>query len=130
MAERTFTYAEACALLDDVRRKTQAADERLQQLRAGIERVEKESERAEQISAQMSDAVHRWAEDILAVGALPKGLWTVDFDSGQGFFYCWTLNEDELSHYHTYEEGFRGRRPLVDGEPERLPGSPKPPVLN
>jgi hypothetical protein len=130
MAEKTFTYAQACALLGDVRRKTQAADERLQQFRAEIETAGKESERAEQIGAQMNEVVHRWAEDILAVGALPKGLWTVDFDSGQGFFYCWTLNEDELTHYHTYEEGFRGRKPLVDGQPDRLPGSQKPPVLN
>jgi len=130
MAEKIFSYAEACAALDGVRRKTQAADERLQQLRAEMETAEKESERAEQIGAQMSEVVHRWAEDVLAAGALPKGLWTVDFDSGRGFFYCWTLNEDELTHYHSIEEGFQGRKPLVDGEPGRLPGSPKPPVLN
>lgn len=130
MAERFFTYKEACALLEDVRRKTQAADERLQQLRAEIETVEKDSPRAEEISDLMSTAVHRWAEDILAAGALPKGLWTVDFDSGQGFFYCWTLNEPELTHYHSYEEGFPGRKPLVDGMPGDFSRGPKPPLLN
>lgn len=129
MAEKVFTYEEARALIEEVRRKTLAADERVQQLRAEIMTVEKDSERAGVLGEQMSAAVQHWADEILAVGALPKGLWTVDFDSGQGFFYCWSFNERDLSHYHAYEDGFAGRKPLVDG----VPGgsfAPKPPVLN
>ncbi len=58
--------------------------------------------------------INQWAEEIMALGALPKGLWTVDFDSGEGYYYCWTLNEADLIYYHLYEEGFVGRKPLSE----------------
>jgi hypothetical protein len=129
MADSVFTYQEARAQLDAVRRTTQAADERLQQMRAQSEGLPEDSAQAEGLRARMNEAVQRWADEILALGALPKGLWTVDFDSGQGFYYCWALNEPELTHYHSYEDGFPGRKPLVDGVPPGFPGA-KPSVLN
>jgi len=129
MADSIFTYEEACARLEAVRRATQAADERLQQLRAQMKHAAQDSPDAGRIQAQIEEAVRRWADDIMALGALPKGLWTVDFDSGQGFYYCWTLNEAELAHYHAYAEGFSSRKPLVNGAPPAGSGA-KPPVLN
>jgi hypothetical protein len=129
MTDSIFTYAQACAQLEAVRRATQAADERLQQLRSQIGNLAKDSPEAGRLKAQINEAVQQWANDILALGALPKGLWTVDFDSGHGFYYCWTLNEPELTHYHAYEAGFAARKPLVDGVPPDFPDA-KPPVLN
>ena len=129
MADSIFTYGEACARLEAVRRATQAADERLQQLRAQLEKVARDSPDAGRLKAQIEEAVQRWAGDILALGALPKGLWTVDFDSGHGFYYCWTLNEPELAHYHPYEAGYAGRKPLVNGAPPDESAA-KPPLLN
>ncbi len=128
MAERIFTYDEASALIDSVRRKTLAADERLQQLRAEIDRQEKDSDRVKRLGEQINLAVQHWADEILELGALPKGLWTVDFDSGQGYFYCWSFNESALTHYHAYEDGFAGRQPLTDGMTPGFPG--KKPLLN
>jgi len=110
MPERIFSYEEACNLLEPVRKTTQAASERLEQLREQARHAT--PEQAAQVKAWIDTVVNQWAQDILALGALPKGLFTVDFDSGEGFYYCWQLNEAQLGHYHTYDEGFGGRKPL------------------
>jgi hypothetical protein len=126
MADKTFSYPEACALLEQVRRLTLAADERVQQLRAQIDAQPKGSPQAERLEEQMNAAVQHWAAAMLELGVLPKGVWTVDFDSGEGFHFCWSLNERTLGHWHAYDEGFQSRKPLVDGKP----ASEKPPILN
>jgi hypothetical protein len=41
-----------------------------------------------------------------------KGLWLADFDSGDGYYYCWQLGEEDIEHFHRYEVGFAGRRPI------------------
>jgi hypothetical protein len=129
MADRIFTFDQARALIGNVRRVTVAADERLQQLRSRIAEAGSDTPEAGRLGEQMNQTVQQWADEILALGALPKGLWTVDFDSGAGFFFCWSLNEPDLSHYHAYEDGFAGRKPLADGVPGG-PFVPKPPILN
>jgi hypothetical protein len=123
MSHRIFSYSQARQALETVRAKTLAASERLETLRAQAERMG--PERSDQLAAVMDAVVNAWAVEIEAIGALPKGIFTVDFDSGRGFHYCWTLNEPELGHYHRYEEGFAQRRPLPEAE-RREPG----PVLN
>jgi hypothetical protein len=123
MPLRIFTYAEASRQLEAVRSKTLAASERLETLRAQAE--DARPDRAAQLREAIDEVVEQWTSDMMALGALPKGLFTVDFDSGKGFFYCWTLNEPVLDHMHRYEEGFAQRQPLPEEEMQELP-----PVLN
>ena len=47
------------------------------------------------------------------LGVEVKGLWLADFDSGDGYYYCWQLGEDDIEHFHRYETGFAGRRPIT-----------------
>ena len=119
-----FSYDEASALLERVRALTLAAQDRLQELRAKTEGTPPGSRHAKKLSEWINTVIQQWAEDIAALGALPKGLWTVDFDSGKGYYFCWTLNEPRLTHFHSYEEGFMGRKPLSE-----LPDA-HPPWLN
>lgn len=114
MDNTIFTYQEACELLDEVREITTEAHNRLQELRKKADGLPPQSRQAKKLGEWINTAIHLWAEEILALGALPKGLWTVDFDSGKGYYYCWTLNEATLSYFHNYEEGFMGRKPLTD----------------
>jgi hypothetical protein len=125
MDNNIFSYDEASAMLDEVRELTVAAHERLQALRAKVEGAPPGSRRAKKLSEWINTVIHQWAEDILSLGALPKGLWTVDFDSGKGYYFCWTLNESRLTHFHNYEEGFMGRKPLSE-----LPNGTSPVLLN
>jgi len=49
----------------------------------------------------------------VVVRDLDRGL--VDFPAlmeGREVFLCWEAGEDEVSHWHELEEGYRGRQPL------------------
>jgi len=120
-----FTYAEARELVPQVREITRQADERVSELRAQAARAAPGSRQAHKLKEWVTAAINRWADDITALGALPKGLWTVDFDSGEGFYYCWSFDEADLLYYHPYEEGFVGRKPLTE-----LPGGTPHLLLN
>ena len=116
MNPKIFTFEEAKALIEEVREKTVFANERLVALRAQVESLQAGSKRAGKLNEWVNTVINQWAQEIMELGALPKGLWTVDFDSGDGYYYCWALNEPNLSHFHLYEEGFAGRKPLSEIE--------------
>jgi hypothetical protein len=45
------------------------------------------------------------------LGLMVKGLWLVDFDTGDGYL-CWKFPELKIGQYHGYHEGYTARRPL------------------
>ena len=47
------------------------------------------------------------------LGLVVKGLWLVDFDTGDGYL-CWKYPELRINHYHEYNAGFAGRRELAE----------------
>jgi hypothetical protein len=103
--KRIFAFAEAAALLPNVRRATEDAVGQVEALRAELERNPRDADQFEQ---GMSDVVRAWLEGMVARGLEVKGLWLVDFDNGSGY-YCWRWPESTLEYFHTYEEGFGGR---------------------
>lgn len=114
MNRKTFDYEQARAMIPQVREITASANERVQQLTLEMNRTPKGSARATKVKEWINTAVRHWAERIEELGALPKGVWTVDFDSGEGYFFCWSYDEEDLAYFHLYEEGFPGRKPLTD----------------
>ncbi len=64
--------------------------------------------------------IERLLGEIEACGGQFKGLdlGLVDFPGemeGEVVFLCWQYGEKEITHYHTMEEGFAGRRPIDPG---------------
>jgi len=102
---RVFTYDEACSLLPEVQRVTEAA---YRQVSALVEDFPEAGAARERIQAQVDTIVRSWVESVTGLGIEVKGLWLVDFDNGSGY-YCWRYPEPALQYYHSYEEGFRGR---------------------
>lgn len=132
-AQRTYSVAEANAVLPDVRRLVEQivtisallpelqASARLAQYRANRAAAAEEDRR--QKERQLADL--RLAEDTLAaalagLGALGVTLkeartGLVDFLShrkGELVELCWRLGEDSVAHWHRIGEGFAGRQPL------------------
>ena len=93
-------------MFPDVRDRTERAVAKLDELLAGQaeDAVQKDPELREAVETLVSG----WAREMEALGAEIKGLWLVDFDNGNGYF-CWQWPEEELCHFHSYEEGFSGR---------------------
>jgi hypothetical protein len=132
VVDRTFTSAEANALLPEV-------EPLAREMVAGRQRLEQAQERQEALAARIAgngggippkalaeaqEAVEHAATEIARcigaiqeLGAVVKDLelGLVDFPSlrdGEEVLLCWKLGEDEIAYWHGHDEGFAGRKPL------------------
>lgn len=63
--------------------------------------------------ARVQELMERLEEWDIALRDLSSGL--VDFPAvidGADAYLCWRLGEPEVAHWHSPDDGFRGRRPL------------------
>jgi len=145
MAEKYFERHEAEELLpaieqflEEARKQKQALDSitadisnaslRIMMLGGSLppfaELNHKKSQR-EEIAEQLSQTVDEIQQTGCVVKDLDTGL--VDFPSlrrGEKVYLCWKLGEERIGFWHGIEEGFAGRKPLDDVQPEEEP--PKP----
>ena len=106
-----FTLQEARALLPQVKEVTQHYHDVVEEMREELETLE-EPRDAKRLEGRMNEEVGKWVQAVRDLGVEVKGLWVADFDSGDGYYYCWKLGEDGIEHFHRYETGFAGRRPI------------------
>lgn len=106
---KIFTMREAMDLLPRVQELTKAAVERANKL---TEQMQAAEPHFDELEVRYHGVIRDWAESITRLGPEVKGLWLVDFDSGDGIYYCWRHPEPTLEYFHDYDGGFSGRRPL------------------
>ena len=111
-SSRRFTLEEARALLPAVRRLTDDAVHEAEALAKQMQKVGPGNAQYERLDESLNARIVRWATDVESLGAEVKGLWLVDFDTGDGY-YCWKHPEPVISHYHGYTDGFAGRMKIV-----------------
>lgn len=112
-----FTLEEARELMPRVQAMTRPVFELATSLSRELKEVEdrREEDRAEELRDRLQALVTTWAEAIRDLGPEVKGLWLVDFDSGDGY-WCWSYPEEDLRHWHSYEGGY-GERVTVEHRP-------------
>ena len=110
---RIFSLSEAMALFPLVRRLTEEAYRELQPVREQMKFTLPTNPDISRIEQNYREIVRKWMGKMERLGLVVKGLWLVDFDTGDGYL-CWRYPELKLNHYHSYEEGFNGRRPLKE----------------
>jgi len=132
---RLFTVDEANALLPDLRPLVRRILDHLDSLREKSEavvRAERLSPNSPELmkSLQQNEAIARLiqevkclVDEINAYGCICKGIeeGLVDFPcllGGEIVFLCWRLGEESVGHWHKVEDGFAGRKPLLDTEEE------------
>jgi hypothetical protein len=108
MAERRWTLAAAQEMFPDVRSRTDRAANEAEELVERREALAEGSAERVAVENRLQELVSGWAREMEALGLEVKGVWLVDFDTGSGY-YCWKWPEEDLSYFHTYEEGFAGR---------------------
>ena len=108
---RVFTLVEAQVLFPLVWKITQTAHHELEPVRRRLELMVPTDPRIHEVERQYEVIVKRWVGKMERLGLVVKGLWLVDFDTGDGYL-CWKFPELRIAHYHSYHEGFAGRRPL------------------
>lgn len=111
MPKRIFTLRESLELLPRVQEITSVA---VSQAEAVAERLEVTTSSSEQqdLEERYDRILRTWAARIMELGPEVKGMWLVDFDSGDGIYYCWHHPEPTIEFFHDYDTGFAGRRPL------------------
>jgi hypothetical protein len=73
----------------------------------------------EQTNEKVREAIKNIQETGCVVKDLDEGL--VDFPTvrdGREVYLCWKLGEERIGYWHGMDEGFAGRKPLDDDEPE------------
>lgn len=109
-----FSLEQARQILPIVRRITEEISEKVD---AHITELENTPNHQKKviiiIEEQINELIYHWNEKIKKLGAIPKGLWLVDFDFGRGY-YCWKFPEIGINYWHTREEGYSDRRPLEE----------------
>lgn len=95
-----------------MRARTEQAVDRAHGLAEELEQLPDADPRRSATLETLDGVVKSWARDLRTMGLEVKGLWLVDFDTGDGY-YCWKYPEPAVRHYHGYEEGFAGRMKVV-----------------
>ena len=90
---------------------TEAAWRELEPVRRKLEAMAPVNPHIHAVERQYEAIVKRWMAKMARLGLVVKGLWLVDFDTGDGYI-CWKFPELRLGHYHGYHEGYTTRRPL------------------
>jgi len=117
---RVFTLAEAEALLPLIRGITDQSAEELAPVKQRLNNMLATDPRTPAVQREYEAVIKRWVSKLERLGVVVKGLWLVDFDTGDGFL-CWKYPELRIAHYHGYDEGYGGRRPLADAIEELDP---------
>jgi hypothetical protein len=106
-----FTLEEARKLLPQVKNITQRYYDLVEEQRDTLSNPD-DAEEVARVERRMNALLQEWASAINALGVDVKGLWLADFDSGDGYYFCWKLGEADIEYFHRYETGFAGRRPI------------------
>jgi hypothetical protein len=104
-----FTLEEARTLLPRIKAITQQYYDTVEELRESLQNPNDTAE-VKRLEARINAELQKWVAEVRTFGVEVKGLWLADFDSGDGYYYCWQLGEDDIEHFHRYETGFAGRR--------------------
>jgi len=111
---RVFTLEQANSAVPRVARVTAEVQQRLDELRRSYQQATADTESS--LEEETRALLGSWQDAILAIGAEPKGLFTVDFRSPDpNVLWCWTVSEPEITHRHFTWESFKNRVDIRDG---------------
>ena len=109
-----FSLDEAQELLPVVFRITKSYSQKVEGLIERLDSLRGTNETlSTNIETQVNDLIQEWQGKIQKLGALPKGLWIADFDSGDGYF-CWKFPERGIEYWHKYTDGYSKRVRVSD----------------
>ena len=111
--DKKWTLAEARQVLPEIIRITERAVEESSEIVILLDETILPEAEQEFKEDELSGILDSWARMITKMGAEIKGLWTVDFDNGQGY-YCWKYGETDIAYQHSYDGGYKARRPLAE----------------
>ena len=101
-SHRTFTKGDVEQILPIVKRMTERAASTFDDLKEQLHWTPKDEPSFKRLQREIDLIVTRWATKVSRLGCEPKGIWLVDFDSGDGWF-SWRYGDEELSYFQPHE---------------------------
>jgi hypothetical protein len=95
--ERIFTFESASTALEHVQRLTARCRETLEHLWQSIDPAADERALLESY-IRMNGARDEWQARIKELGAVPRRLWEVEFNTGDGYYFSWRSGEESIRH--------------------------------
>ena len=117
---RIFSLAEAQALLPVVRKVTRRAVGDFDPVRGRYRNLLDCDPRKPQLALQYEKIVRLWMTKMARFGLVARGLWAVEFDTGDGYL-SWKYPELRLEFFVDSEDPKLTRRSLSEVLTERLP---------
>lgn len=111
--KKVFSYTDICQVLPVIIRITKSYSEKVNKLIQRLESMNHSDAVTLQLENEVNSLIAEWQNKVEKLGALTKGLWIADFDSGDGYF-CWKFPEEQILYWHGYRDGFSGRRPVKE----------------
>lgn len=112
-APRCFTLSEAQETLATVKPITANAHNELEAIKSRLHTLLPSDPRIVTVEQEYEAIVRKWISKMNRLGLTVRGLWLLDFDTGDGYF-CWKYPELTISHFHPYNGGFVERRPIAE----------------
>jgi len=106
---KLYVLAEASELLPVVKKITENAYKRLSRHDKRLELMLLCDPRRTAIADEYEKTVRKWIASITRLGAIPSGLWRVDFDTGEGYL-CWRFPELKIGYFRDYDCEFDDRK--------------------
>jgi hypothetical protein len=114
---KVFSLAEANELVPLVAGATADVVRRLDSIRQRY-KTESQEDVPAWVLQEVESALNEWSAKIAELGAVPKGYFTVDFQSvDPELLYCWSYGEERIGHTHKVWENFSHRKP-IEAPPE------------
>jgi len=130
---RLFTVNEANELLPMLRPLVEQILENIRRLKSSSENAIRKGQldpegadlmdrlRQDDEIARLVGELKGWVDEINSYGCTCKGVeqGLIDFPCMLGsevVFLCWQIGEASVAHWHRMEDGFAGRKTLLDGE--------------
>ena len=117
---KLYVLTEASELLPVVRKVTENAYNRLSKLDDRLELMLLCDPRRTPIADEYEKIVRKWIASITRLGAIPNGLWRVDFDTGEGYL-CWRFPELKIGYFRGYSCEFDDRKSVKSMIEETAP---------
>lgn len=106
-----FSLDEARGILPVVAKITERAVDEFSHLEEKLNLFQHDPQKWHKVEEEIGVLLNRWSEKVSKLGCIPKGIWLVDFDNGEGY-YCWRYGDHSNLYFHGYQEGFAGRIPI------------------
>jgi len=100
-SSRKFTHEEAEEILPIIRRITERTAARATEIQEQLRWIPVEEPLHRRLNMRLESIFRLWATKVAHLGCEPRGMWLVDFSTGDGWF-SWRYGDEGLNFFRSH----------------------------